>query len=534
MAFRELTMIDVKEVLRRWSAGHSDRKISREAMVDRKTAARYTAVAASLFERGRELSDDEVHEVARRVQARPLPPTSTERSEVARYRPLIERWLAGDAETRPLRLTKIHTLLVRDHGLKASYDTLWRFAHDELEWREKPATVRIDDAPPGQEAQIDFGKMGLIVDDESGKKRVLWALIITLVYSRYQFVWPTFRQTTEAVCEGLDRAWMFFGGIARTLVPDNMKAIVLDPDALAPTLVPAFLDYVQARGIFVDPARVRSPKDKPRVENQVAFVRESWFDGEQFTDLAHARESAAHWCRDVAGTRVHGTTRKVPRDVFASVESAEMLPAPGALYDVPLYIDSAKVHPDHHIQVAQALYSVPNRYLRKYVRVRADRSTVKIYLGTELIKMHERQPPGGRSTDPADYPASKALYALRDVDALRAKAREKGEHIGVYAERLLGGPLPWTKMRQAYALLSLCEKHGAGRVEAMCQSALAFDVVNVAKVAAMLRSAAKVPRAPASGKVVQLPLPRFVRPSEQFVTTSGPAVVESTGSKEGV
>lgn len=124
MAFRELTMIDVKEVLRRWSAGQSDRKIAREACVDRKTAARYTTVAKSLLEPGREVTDDEVHEVAQHVQARPLPPASDEWNEVARHRPLIERWLAGDAETRPLRLSKVHTLLTRDHGLCASYDTL--------------------------------------------------------------------------------------------------------------------------------------------------------------------------------------------------------------------------------------------------------------------------------------------------------------------------------------------------------------------------------------------------------------------------
>jgi transposase len=87
---------------------------------------------------------------------------------------------------------------------------------------------------------------------------------------------------------------MFFGGIVATLIPDNTKAMINDPDALTPTLVASFLDYVQARGIFVDPARVRSPQDKPRVENQVSFVRESWFDGETFTSLEHARESAEH------------------------------------------------------------------------------------------------------------------------------------------------------------------------------------------------------------------------------------------------
>ena len=116
-----------------------------------------------------------------------------------------------------------------------------------------------------------------------------------------------------------------------------------------------------------------------------------------------------------------------------------------------------------------------------------------------------------------------------EEELFKAKAREKGTHVGIYADRILGGPLPWTKMRQAYALLSLCEKYGEGRVEAMCQSALAFDVVNVSKVAAMLKSAAKAPR-PTSGKVVQLPLPRFARPSEHFETRSP----ESKSTKEGI
>jgi transposase len=522
MPYRELTMIDVKEVLRRWSAGHGDRKIGREAGVDRKTVARYTDAAKQLgLEPGRELTDEEVHQIAQCVQSRPLASPSDEWNAVAQHRERIERWLAGDDETRPLRLSKIHTLLVRDHELQASYGTLRRFAMQELAWRKPPCTVRVDDPPPGQETQVDFGKMGLLVDVETGRRRTLWALVVTLSFSRYLFVWPTFRQTTEAVCEGLDRAWMFFGAMTTSMIPDNTKAMIKDPDALSPTLVSSFLDYVQARGIFVDPARVRSPKDKPRVENQVPYVRESWFDGETFAGLDDARQSAERWCRDIAGARVHGTTRRIPREVFESIEKATMLPAPSAPFDVPIYIEKAKVHPDHHIQVAHALYSVPNPYLRKHVRVRADRTAVKIYFGTELIKMHPRKPPGGRSTDPADYPAEKAIYALRDIDALRAKAREKGTHVGIYAERLLGGPLPWTKMRQAYALLSLCQKYGDGRVEAICQSALAFDVVSVPRIAQMLKSAAKPARPEPSGKLVQLPLPRFVRPKEHFETRSG-------------
>ena len=376
-------MTDVKELLRRWAAGQSIRRIARDTGADRGTVARYVAVAEQVgLTREREPSEDEVHEVAQRVQSRPVPAVSAEWQEVTTHKDRIEAWLTAP---RPLRLTKVHTLLVREHGLQASYDTLRRFASQQLAWRQRASTVRIDDPPPGQEAQIDFRKMGPMFDPVAGRMRALWALIVTLSFSRHQFVWPSFVQTTETVCEGLDHAWAFFGAMIRTIVPDNMKAIVKTPDALSPILCAAFLDYVQARGIFVDPARIRSPKDKPRVENQVPYVRESWFDGETFTGLDDARQSAETWCRDVAGARVHGTTRAVPRERFEEIEKPAMLPPPSAPFDVPIYLDKAKVHPDHHIQVARALYSVPSTTGAKVVRARADKTTVKIYAGTLLI-----------------------------------------------------------------------------------------------------------------------------------------------------
>lgn len=527
MSYRELTMIDVKEVLRRWTAGQSDREIARATGTDRKTVARYVSMAKLLGVGTEHAFDDgAVQEVAQAVQARRAPDSSEEWGDVARHRELVVGWLE---RKRPLRLRKIHTLLVRDHGLEASYSTLRRYAMQELGWTKKRPTIRLEDPPPAQEAQVDFGAMGMLVDPETGKRRKLWALIVTLSFSRHMFVWPTFLQTTEVVCEALDRAWSFFAGMPHTIIPDNMKAIVKTPDSLSPTLTDSFLDYVQARGMFVDPARIRSPKDKPRVENQVAYVRENWFDGETFADLDDARQRAEHWCRDIAGTRVHGTTRQVPRDLYEREEKAAMLPPPVEPFDVPLWTD-AKVHPDHHIQVRRALYSVPTRYIHQVVRVRADRSLVRIYSRGELVKIHPRKQPGQRATDPGDYPADKAAYALRSVDGVLDKARKRGEHIGLFAEKLLGGPLPWARMRQAYALLRLCEKYGTGRVEALCQSSLAFDVVDVHRLSRMLKTATKpgTPSGARAGRVVQLPLPRFARATEQFETR------KSETKKEGV
>jgi hypothetical protein len=161
-------------------------------------------------------------------------------------------------------------------------------------------------------------------------------------------------------------------------------------------------------------------------------------------------------------------------------------------------------------------------YLGKRVRVRIDSKTVRIYLATELIKSHARQEPGGRATDPNDYPAGKSIYALRSVDALKKKALERGTHVGEYAERLLGGPLPWTQMRAAYALLSLCDKYGDGAVESVCQTALALDCVDVKRISRMLKLGLGRSKTPRGDNVVQLRLPasrsRFERSDDHFRT----------------
>jgi transposase len=510
-------MMEVRDVLRRILAGQRLREIARQTGLDRKTVRRYAEAAKAAELSMETLHDDAlVGAVITSVQQRELPPPSDQRAQLSAQRAQIEAWLGAKP---PLKLTKVHVLLARI-GVNASYATLRRFVIDELGWGKRGPTVRIEDCGPGEEAQVDFGCMGLMHDPETGRERKLWALIITLVHSRYQFVHATFDQTLNAVCEGLDAAWRFFDGVAQRIVPDNMKAIVTQAHPTNPRLNDVFLDYAAARGFFVDLARVRRPKDKPRVENQVAYVRESWFQGEQFLSLDDARRHAEQWCRDTAGGRIHGTTCKVPREVYEQVEKAHMLAAPTAPFDVPLWQD-AVVHDDHHVQVARSLYSLPTRYIGSTVRVRADRFLVRIFLNGELIKTHPRKAPGERSTDPHDYPPGRSEYALRRVEDFVTRGRHQGMHVGVYIERLLDRTLPWTKMRQANQLLRLCQKYGADRVDALCKSSLEFDVVDVPRIEGMLKSAHKVEqRASEDGKLAVLPPGRFARSTEAFATLS--------------
>jgi transposase len=507
-------MIDVKEVLRRWAAGQSARQIARDGVVSRRTASRYIEAATSLgLGPSDELTDERVRGVAQCVQARPLPAVSDPRQLLEMQRIQIEKWLN---QAEPLTLVRIRELLARD-GTDVSYATLRRWAQTTLGIGGRSPTVRVDDPPAGEEAQVDFGLMGY-VQGADGKRRKLHVLIVTLPMSRYQFVWPTFLQTTEALVEGLDAAWKFFGGVTHRVVLDNTSAAIVRASAQDPTINPSFAEYAQARGFFIDPARVRHPRDKARVENQVPFVRERWFAGESFSDdIVLLRDAAKAWSRDVAGGRVHGTTRRVPREVFLEEEQGFLLPAPTESFDVPRWSEP-KVHPDHHVQVARALYSVPTRYIGKKLRARVDKKTVRLYLQGDLIKTHPRMPPGKRSTDTNDYPVGKAPYASRSVDSLITRARGLGEHVGAYAERLLAGPLPWMKMRQGYGLLRLCERYGTGKVDALCKRSLAFDVIDVPRLERMLRQAQAAEDTAPAGRVVPLPTSRFARDPKTFAT----------------
>jgi hypothetical protein len=279
----------------------------------------------------------------------------------------------------------------------------------------------------------------------------------------------------------------------------------------------AFVEYAQARGFVIDPARVRTPTDKPRVERVVPFVRNSFFAGETFIDLADAQRRAVEWCLVRAGRRVHGTHACRPVELFDLEEKPRLSPAPSGRYDVPLYA-KAKVHRDHHIEVARALYSIPGNLIGARVEVRADKELVRVYHRGTLIKIHPRQAPGGRVTDAEDLPAEKTAYAMRDLDHLRRLAAAEGRAIGAYADAVLDTPLPWTKMRQVYALLGLVKRWGPERVEAACARALEAEAVSVALIGRMIERATENQALPSRAVTKDGRPARFARDPGHFAT----------------
>lgn len=519
MAFREVPMFEVREVLRLWLGGEGLRAVTRLSRVDRKTVRRYVdaAIEAGVTAEGgvAQLTDEVLGRVVEIVRPHRMDGHGHAWAALVERRETVEGWV-----TAGVAGVKICELLARD-GVVVPERTVHRFIAAEFGPRRgQGSTVRIADGEPGHELQIDFARLGLLDDPESGRRRVCHALIFTAVFSRHMFVWLTFAQTTDAVIAGCEAAWRFFGGVFKVLIPDNLTPVVTKADGLEPRLNEAFVEYAQSRGFVIDPARVATPTDKPRVERMVQFVRSSFWAGETFRDLTDAQAKVEAWCSGRAGMRVHGTTQCRPLEHFRLEEQVLLLPAPGEHYDVPIYA-SCRVHRDHHIEIAKALYSIPGNLLGARVQVRADRKLVRVFHRGQLIKVHPRQQPGHRSTDPADLPLEKTTYALRDIAHLQRLAAGHGEAIGAYAAAVLDTPLPWTKMRQVYALLGLVKKWGPDKVDAACQRALDAEAISVPLIGRMLD------RATENTEPEPSPVPpattRFARDPDEFTTDAAKA-----------
>jgi transposase len=484
MAFREVSVVQVKEALRLWLKGEGERPIAQGVGVDRKTARRYIAAAIELgVDRSggeQQLTDELIGQVLERVRPHRIDGHGEAWRALLGEEKQITGWLKEG-----LTVTKIGILLTRK-GVVVPPRTLARFAVERCGAGRRTVTVRVDDPAPGIELQVDFGRLGLVPDGD--KRRVCQGLILTACFSRHQFVWPTFSQTTEEVIRGFEAAWGYFGGVFPVVIPDNMKSIVIEAEHTAPRFNDTFMEYAQSRGFVIDAARVRTPTDKPRVERVVHYTQHNFFAGEEFVDLPDVRARAETWCSETAGVRVHGTTQWRPIEAFRAEELPLLLPLPCAPFDTPKWSDP-KVHRDFHCEVAKAIYSVHHHLVGRTLRARLDSTSVKFYLKGELVKVHARKPPGGRSTDPADMPSGTEIYATRDIERLARMAAGNGEAIGRYAAALLDTPLPWTKMRQVYRLLALVKKWGAARVEEACGRALDAEAIDVNLVARMIERA---------------------------------------------
>jgi transposase len=464
-------MVDLIELYVHWYAGRSKSALAESLGIDRGTIRKYLAPAEA---EGLVPGGDPLSEAQWRVKVAEWFPNVVDARlrqitwpEIAVHRDyIVEQLKAG------VTRATIHQRLRDERGLQAGLTSLKRWIEANLpeEVTRGKVTVYRPPVPLGEEAQIDYGSLGMWTDPQTGRRRRIWAFIMVLASSRHMFVRPVISMDQASWTAAHVAAFEFFGGCPKRLVPDNLKTGVERPDLYDPKINRAYGELGRHYGTLIDPARSRKPKDKARVERQVPYVRDSFWRGREFASLTQMQAAAATWCLEVAGTRSHrGLDGAAPLNVFEALERHALIPLPPGHY-VPATWSRAKVGPDCHIKVGKALYSLPWRLIGATVDVRATSTMVQVFHDGTLVKTHVAAARGKR-TDVSDLPEEKIAYYMRTP----AWCRQVAEQVGpacVEVIAALNDQGVMFKLRQAQGILGLRERHDAGRLEAACRKAI--------------------------------------------------------------
>jgi transposase len=472
LARRTFDVVDIVEILIHWHAGRSHVQVAESLGLDRKTVRKYVtpAVASGI-----------VPGVGQRTQAEWADLVKQWFPEITDRRVRQTTWPEFEAHREFIvtmtraGVTKqtIWQRLRDEHGLRASVSSLKRFMDANLpeENLRSRVTVLREDPPPGEEAQIDYGYLGSWVDPVGGKRRRVWAFVMVLACSRLMFVRPVLTMDQRAWTEAHVEAFAFFGGVPKRLVPDNLRTGVARPDLYDPKINRCYAELADHYGALVDPARRGKPKDKPRVERPMPYVRDSLWRGREWISVAQMQSAAITWCRDVAGQRscrpLGGAS---PQTVFDAVEAETLTALPGKDFVLADWA-TGTVGPDIHVKSGRTLYSVPWRFIGRKVDIRSTYSMVQIFDSGELIATHVRKPMGKQS-DLSHYPPEKVAFAMKGPTWCRNRAADIGEAtVAVIAELLSDNAL--FRLRAAQGVLGLADRHGPARLDKACAKAIA-------------------------------------------------------------
>ncbi|MEW5980587.1 MAG: IS21 family transposase [Acidobacteriota bacterium] len=468
MSERILNLMDIRELLLHMRAGSSYRQIQRDTGFDRRTVKRYRqwAQAQGLLE-GELPSLEELQARLERSFQEKTPPQNE--SSVESYRSQVEAWVKQGVEVAAMR----QRLLER--GYTGSYAAVWRFVNTIKPGKQKDTTTRLE-TKPGEEAQVDFGYAGRMIDPASGKLRKAWAFVMTLSWSRHQYVEFVWDQKIETWLRCHRNAFEFFGCVPARVRIDNLRTAILRAVFDDPQVQYTYRECAEHYGFLIAPCRVATPEHKGKVEQGgVHYVCRNFLGGREATSLTQANRDALVWCNTTAGLRIHGTTKEKPLERFEQVEKACLKPLPESPYDLAVW-KHVKVYRDCYVVFDNAFYSVPERLYPGQVWICGGSKQVRIFDEKQkLVATHERATkPGQRLTNLAHLPPEKVPGLTQDRDSLLAEAEQIGPALLAIVQSLLDDPVLY-RIPTAGRLVRLKNRFGEARLEAACRRALSYD-----------------------------------------------------------
>jgi len=435
------------------SLGWSARRIARELDLHRETV-------------GRELKLSKPAKVATgsgaQETAKPAKVATGSRSLCEPHRERIEAALA-----QGLSAKRIHQDLVVDHDFTGRYNTVKRFVHALI--AATPLPFRRIETAPGEEMQVDFGQ-GAPVVDVAGKRRRPHLFRATLSFSRKGYSEVVSRQDTETFLRCLENAFRRFGGVPKSVIPDNLKAAVLQADWFDPEINPKLMSFAAHYGTVILPTKPRTPQHKGKVEAGVKYVQNNALKGRTFGSLAEQNQYLDQWESRVADTRIHGTVCQQVEALFAKQERPALQPLPAGIF--PSFHEAKRsVHRDGYVEYKKAYYSVPPEHVGREVWVRGDSKLIHIYtLLMRQIAVHTLVDAGRFATDQAHVHPHKRNAIERGAGYLLERCKLIGPHSGAWAEAMYGNRGP-TGLRTLQGLLHLARRHPVGQLELASEKA---------------------------------------------------------------
>jgi transposase len=445
--------------------GWSGRRIARELGLDRGTVGKYLAgisKPASNPQTGLPAIASAKVGSGEPDPSKPATNPQTGSATISGPASLCDPWREQieAALERGLSIQRIYQDLVAERQFAGSYFSVRRFVLRRVEAQELP--FRRMECAPGQEVQVDFGQGAWVL--EEGKRRRPHLFRAVLSYSRKAYSEVVWRQTSESFLRCLENAFRYFSGVTATVVPDNLKAGVLQADWYDPELNPKLEEFARHYGTVILPTKPVTPRHKGKVEAGVKYAQNNAVKGRTFASLTAQNAYLADWEKNVADTRIHGTTRRQVGKLFEEVERSALQPLPASLF--PVFEEARRtVHRDGYVEFKKAYYSAPPEYVGRQVWVRQETRLLRLYnTRREQIALHALAEPGKFTTDPAHLHSRKRHIIERGADYLLDRCRMIGPLTGTWAEAMhqTRGP---QSLRVMQGLLQLAEKHPVAELE---------------------------------------------------------------------
>lgn len=432
-------------------AGRSQRWISRELGVHRLTVKRYAE----------ELEDSKCTIPPTGSKCTIVPTGKVGRSSHCEGH---RAWIRKQVEAG-LTAQRIYQDLQANYDFAGGYDSVRRFVQ-KLKAREPDVVWRME-CEPGEEAQVDYGEMR-VLENENGNLVKVYLLQVVLSCSRKSYTEASRKMDTEHFIRGLENALRHFGGVPRRVCTDNLKAAVIQADWYEPQLNPKLLSFARHYGFSLIPARPFRPTDKGKVESLVKYVKNNALKGRRFQSLASLNAHLRQWESQVADRRIHGTTRKQVHAHFLEVEKAALRPLPDSLFE-SFEEGRRTVHRDGYVEVKRAYYHVPREYVRSKVWVRWDGRNVRIFNHRmEQIAIHPRLEPGrfSQSLGVAGVPHS----VTQSVQYYRSRIETLGHHCLAWTDALIDRNADQA-LRPIQGLLGLSKRTSHRQLDEACRHA---------------------------------------------------------------